>query len=86
MKQFNYPKHDSKKFSSTSTSTDSTSTSTFASAYQDNAQIQIKRELSTSPLCLNKVEDNFELAGILSKLVENQEKIISLLEPISKKY
>ena len=84
MKQFNYPKHDSKKFSSTSTSNDSTSTIT--SAYQDNAQIQIKRELSTSPLCLNKVEDNFELAGILSKLVENQEKIISLLEPISKKY
>ena len=84
MKQFNYPKHDSKKFSSASTSTDSTSTIT--SAYQDNAQIQIKRELSTSPLCLNKGEDVFELAGILSKLVENQEKIISLLEPISKKY
>lgn len=81
MKQFNYPKHDSKKFS---TQSDSTSTSTITSAYQDNAQI--KRELSNSPICLNKVEDNFELAGILSKLVENQEKIISLLEPISKKY
>lgn len=81
MKQFNYPKHDSKKFS-----TQSDSTSTITSAYQDNAQIQIKRELSNSPACLNKVEDNFELAGILSKLVENQEKIISLLEPISKKY
>ena len=84
MKQFNYPKHDSKKFSSTSTQSDSTSTITSTYAYQDNAQI--KRELSNSPACLNKVEDNFELAGILSKLVENQEKIISLLEPISKKY